>query len=78
MLFRSSMVWESARGIKIYGSDAGENWEELSYRYSSASDYLLDQPQYYQYYRIEQTGADDTAVWSVAEFGILRSAKEER
>lgn len=73
-----SMVWESARGIKIYGSDAGENWEELSYRYSSASDYLLDQPQYYQYYRIEQTGADDTVVWSVAEFGILRSAKEER
>lgn len=64
---------QSARGMKIYGSYDGDEWDEIRYDYCSAYEYVFDRAYDYRHYRIQQTGEDDKYEWSVAEIGILRT-----
>lgn len=66
-------VFENARGIKIYGSDNENDWQEIPYHYGSASDYVFDQISNFSHYRIVQTAEDRNYPWSVAQLGILRT-----
>lgn len=63
---------ESARSLRILGSYDGETWNEITYHYASASDYVFDRYCDYNFYRLWQTGNDDVYGWVIAELGVLK------
>lgn len=59
------------RCIKIEGSMDGSSYQDLTWYYAGADDYLFDNPSEYTFYRITLM-EDSDYPWAISELGLIR------
>lgn len=79
ILYSGVSQWDAPVQLVIYGSEDGENWEEIAVKEQRSFSYSFAESMAYQWIRMEIGETDETVPynWSIDELYIMKTADKE-